>query len=460
MKITAKIIKMLTACIAVTALMLTYSSVFASADSDAYDRENFHRCGAWGYTLLDDGTVAISQYYGTSTKPKVPSVIDGFTVTAISGGWYSDNGETVLYGNVHSLTYSADGNVDSSSVYSPFSENTKIKTVTIPETVKYIGAIAFKGCTSLTTVTFGENVQVIGNNAFEGCTALTEAALPESVKFIDEQAFKDCSSLSAISLYDPEFEKGVFLNCTAINDFTLPIGMKSLPPYMFSGCTSLKNIVLPGTISEIGDSAFSGCTSLGSVTLPDSVTIIYNNAFKGCTSLEKAELSEKLDTLGSCAFADCGLKTLYVPESLVHIGDNAFGMNSDGKVVEDFTLSCPQYAAAQSYAEQNGINVNYSDRSEKIVSESSNLNSVSDTDVPEIFKDSELRFKVIMGILGAAAVAIIISLILIIHNARTGNVDEADEYDFDDDEDDDEEEYYEYDEEEEKDEEIDGDREN
>ena len=403
----------------------------AQAEDENRDRENFHRSGAWGYTVLDDNTAAVSKYYGKDRHPVIPDTIEGYTVTAISGGWYLSGGKPVLYGNIHGLSYTDDGMVDDSQVYSPFSGNTKIEQVTVPDTVKQIGAIAFQGCTALTEVKLGSGVEFIGNNCFEGCTALEGIDIPVSCTYIDQKAFKDCTSLYSVSMPNLHMEHSVFTGCTSLGDFSLPEGMTDLPPYTFSGCTGLVSVNFPEGLVTIGDNAFSGCTSLKAIELPNTVTAIYNEAFMGCSSLTDAKLA-KLDTLGSRAFADCGFTDLTVPDSLVRIGENAFGKTADGAEIKGFTLHCTEYSAAKSYAENNGIAVKTEEASAVEEDE-----STEDTAAIQIAPNSapDKLFKIIIGVIAAVAAAVLIAIILIVVNHKTGKgKKEEDEYiDYDDD---------------------------
>lgn len=61
-----------------------------------------------------------------------------------------------------------------------FSGCRKLKTVTLPESVKKINRTAFTKCTALKTVSLA-NVEEIGDDAFSLCSKLTELYLPETV---------------------------------------------------------------------------------------------------------------------------------------------------------------------------------------------------------------------------------------------------------------------------------------
>lgn len=78
------------------------------------------------YTLLDDGTVEISDYTGSDTEIQIPSVIDEKSVTSI--------GE------------------------SAFSWCSNLSSIEIPDSVTSIGVLAFNGCRSLSSIEIPANV--------------------------------------------------------------------------------------------------------------------------------------------------------------------------------------------------------------------------------------------------------------------------------------------------------------
>lgn len=82
---------------------------------------------------------------------------------------------------------------------SAFENNSKIVTITIPDSVTSIGLWAFDGCTGLTSVTIGNSVTNIGTGAFSGCTGLTSVTIPDSVTYIGDSVFYSCTSLTSIN---------------------------------------------------------------------------------------------------------------------------------------------------------------------------------------------------------------------------------------------------------------------
>ena len=70
--------------------------------------------------------------------------------------------------------------------------------VTIPDSVTWIGPDAFAGCTSLKSITIPESVTEIKNSVFERCISLESITLPKSITEIHAYAFNECSALSTI----------------------------------------------------------------------------------------------------------------------------------------------------------------------------------------------------------------------------------------------------------------------
>lgn len=75
-----------------------------------------------------------------------------------------------------------------------------LRSVTMPDSLKYIGQDAFMGCDRLMQVRFSNNLTEIGDYAFSDCISLTQIDLPQSVTRIGTNAFQRCSKLARIAL--------------------------------------------------------------------------------------------------------------------------------------------------------------------------------------------------------------------------------------------------------------------
>lgn len=78
------------------------------------------------------------------------------------------------------------------------------------------------------------------------------------------------------------------------------------------------------TVSSIGDNAFIW-RRITSVYIPDSVTSIGDEAFRGCSNLTSVTIPERVTSIGQKAFLGCdSLTSVHFSDSVVFIGDHAF----------------------------------------------------------------------------------------------------------------------------------------
>ena len=182
--------------------------------------------------------------------------------------------------------------------YVSFGTNSKLTSVTIPNSVTSIGHGPFAGCTNLNEIIveagnekycsdngvlydykktsliqcpgakkeieISNSVTLIGACAFYGCSGLTSVIIPSSVTSIGYEAFRNCSSLPSV---------------------TIPNSVTSISWGAFEDCSSLISVTIPNSVTRIGGDVFFGCSSLTSVTIPSSVISIEYSAFRGCSSL-------------------------------------------------------------------------------------------------------------------------------------------------------------------------------
>ena len=107
-----------------------------------------------------------------------------------SSYYYADEegGETVRHDEPVDIVALADG---------AFEGVSRAHTVSLPSTVKSVGAEAFKNCRNLTSVTLMSSVR-IGDEAFFGCDELTEVSRG-SISAIGSRAFYGCFRLSSMT---------------------------------------------------------------------------------------------------------------------------------------------------------------------------------------------------------------------------------------------------------------------
>ena len=240
-----------------------------------------------------------------------------------------------------------------------------LDSVSLPETVTLFDMHAFQGCTALKSLSLPDSLETINANAFYGCSALDSLTIPTNVTSIGNQAFYNCSSLKNITNYSGlQFVKGStahgyiayyaqqLINVDEIIDdfwfdtdgngnyyltyyegtdsiLILPAdyqgGSYSLGDGAFRGQDKIVSIQLPEGVESIGANAFYDCSSLASVNIPSGVSAIGANTFYGCAALDSLSLPETVTTIGAGAFYGCAsLTSVNIPSGVAAIGDNTF----------------------------------------------------------------------------------------------------------------------------------------
>ena len=113
---------------------------------------------------------------------------------------------------------------------SAFSNHKNLVSITMPNTITYIGEKAFENCINLEEVNIGSSVELICDSAFENCSSLREIEIPNNVQYIGSSAFANCTSLVEVIVSSSVNYIGydAFKNCSNLTIYpyskTLPIG--------------------------------------------------------------------------------------------------------------------------------------------------------------------------------------------------------------------------------------------
>lgn len=215
--------------------------------------------------------------------------------------------------------------------------------VSIPDTIKTIGAEAFAGNTNLTSISIGKNVTEIEYGAFKDCsylsnvslsdslitlgnavfsnnTSLKKIILPKNLKTMGSGVFAGCDNLTTIevakdnpnfifeknALYDKE--KTIlycFTEGAKSTSYSMPDSVVDVDEYAFWGNDSLKEILFSTNLKEIPAFAFSNCRNLLAVSIPYSVKSIDSKAFENCINLQKVMLPASVSYIHTTAFDGC-----------------------------------------------------------------------------------------------------------------------------------------------------------
>lgn len=232
------------------------------------------------------------------------------------------------------------------------SNETTLKRVTLPRTLKRIGNAAFNQC-RLESVDLNPELERIGNSAFAG-NMLSRVALPPSLRECGYAAFC-CSPLSRIIWSDdpscsierlsgfgldtllryveiPSYVKaltsGAFLDCD-LDSVKFNEGLDSIAGafhiQLITRCRRLKKVRFPNSLRYINYFSFARNEGLESIEFGDGLIMIGSGSFLGNVSLEHLELPEKLDFIGESAFLGClNLKKVSFNSNLRTIAKRAF----------------------------------------------------------------------------------------------------------------------------------------
>ena len=193
--------------------------------------------------------------------------------------------------------------------------------ITLPETVKAIGASAFTNCSRLQKIHIPESVTSIGASAFAGCKKLKQLVLPAGLQEIPEQLCNLCEALDSVRL---------------------PAGLTVIPQKAFNGCSALRSIKIPNSVTNIGNSAFGNCP-LDTVVLPSSLNVLGDGVFNQLslsTSPKHLVLNDKLVATGMGTFANWSdLESIVIGKNMSILGQDCFLGDS---LVKDITCYAAQ----------------------------------------------------------------------------------------------------------------------
>ena len=157
------------------------------------------------------------------------------------------------------------------------------------------------------------------------------------------------------------------------------IGKDGFSPFS-TNKEKIKIVIISEGVTSIGADAFRDCSELEKVELSDSILSIGANAFRNCSALAWVRMPENCKAIGDYAFLDCGFIGIYIPASVISIGDQAVGFRN-GTVIDKFKIYGYKGSEANLYQSQN-----YDDNSKSgIVFSSINLELISYIDAPSSF---------------------------------------------------------------------------
>lgn len=220
-----------------------------------------------------------------------------------------------------------------------FSSSSDLVSLTMPDTIRYIGQAAFEGCTNLKNLNLSSNLEYIGEYVFDGCDSLEFTEYDNAFYLGDEEdpytilMYAKDTDIESCNVHEDTkiIYSGAFYECTDLNEISIPDGISQIGIGAFDECYDLfpnpkeddpnynytksayyignennpylilvearnkKNVssveIHPDT-QIIAPGAFYECANLENVKIPDSLRVIGEYAFEGCESLETISISK------------------------------------------------------------------------------------------------------------------------------------------------------------------------
>ena len=258
------------------------------------------------YTIRANKTVYIEGFedkQNTGVDLVIPSeaIVSGtkYKVTGISRDAFANSNITSISGGENLEDIGAEAFIRCNKLVNADLSKTK---------AKFIPAGLFRECTKLRNVSLNKEIQRIHEYAFYYCKELLSIETFDSCDTIAQKAFAECKSLSSVKTKAKVLGDFAFGKCEKLKDFDFS-SLDIIGSQAFRG-TGLVDIEIKGNVTRIGGRAFADCIHLKTVKIEDGPVEIGERCFYQAYSKNRdaREFIEKV----------------YVPKSVVEIGDDAF----------------------------------------------------------------------------------------------------------------------------------------
>ena len=264
-----------------------------------------HKNDCYTGKVLKNGTLSITSYNETcGTDVVIPETIDGYTVTEIADG--------------------------SLNPYVGVFSNKKLTSVTVPDTITYIGNCAFAN-NKITTLNLSKNLKEIGESAFI-YNQITSFIAPNTLTKIGHYVFRG-NKISEIKL-----NEGLeYIGCASfmgnlITEIEIPSTVTNIQNGAFTqNKVDYENAFIynrnsDGTINYSSLNSYAGESMTGK-TIPENITDIGPEAFES-VRWEEITIPSRIKIIKAYVFCGCRAKKITIEEGVEEIGHFALEMNN------------------------------------------------------------------------------------------------------------------------------------
>ncbi len=224
-----------------------------------------------------------------------------------------------------------------------------LQNIEIPDGVTYLGDFAFGRCRFLKNIKLSNNLEIISNGCFF-MSQIKEITIPASVEVIKDEAFKSSFELNEVIFKGelPDIEGDAFDSCTFLykikcgdkcygtfddlKDDIIEHRKKRQKVFFYPDDLKLdvykeevRIIVLKHDTEEVKDFELAYFPNAFQVVLPETLKKIGYGAFLGCKKIKYINLPPNLESIKSQAFYGCeSIEKLIIPSRITYIQDETF----------------------------------------------------------------------------------------------------------------------------------------
>jgi len=231
----------------------------------------------------------------STEKVVIPAMIEGLPVKRIADYAFSNCQNLISVSLPESISYIG---------IQAFSYCYNLESINLPYSITAINEGTFYMCRALKSVEIPENVDTIGYKAFYGCSQLSEVYIPQNVSSIGVNAFYSCESITEFNVheYNSYYESidGVLFESRYAyieyegntyyeevydlvqypignerESYIIPKNVLSIESYAFAECTSLKSVIVPESVKTSCEYAFRACSAFESITFYNPYCTVY-----------------------------------------------------------------------------------------------------------------------------------------------------------------------------------------